>query len=297
MNELLLWMSARHAGSRASLRSKMAELEPSGLRAAGRYRQAEWDLSKLGHAEFGAATDGADWRVAPPVLAAGDFDETCRAVLCGARTPAILDALAAQALPGAICIKPQRSAPDAVSVTASSAADLASLAVKVGLPIQWNAPMAILMAAVPPKAQQLKKIAVPIGGWTVSRFSKTQLGWVESSVREASVAAAGLFRFRAERQATAYVLVENHEAFSCDPASAKYRILNRLRRRNRPLAYNSAARELAVLSSCRPPALIERALVVSSGALPMFRDERIIYGGVDRGTAAAVSAILAQRLG
>ena len=296
MNELLLWMSARRVGSRASLRSKLAELEPSGLRAAGRYRQAEWDLAKLGHAEFGAAADGADWRVAPPVLAAGDFDETCRAVLCGARTPAIVEALEAQAPPGAICIETQRWGPDAVSVTASSPEALAALAAKAGLPLQWNAPMAILMAARAPKALQLERVALPIGGWTVSRFSKTQLGWVESSVREASASAAGLFRFQAERQATAYVLVEHQEPFSCDPASAKYRILNRTRRRNRPMAYDGAARELAVRSSCRPPALIERALVVCSGVLPMFREGRIIYGGVDPGTAAAMSAILGQRL-
>jgi hypothetical protein len=192
MNELLLWMSARRAGSRASLRSKIAELESSGLRAAGRYRQAEWDLSKLGHAEFGAAAGSVDWRVAPPVLAAGDFDETCRAVLCGARTPAIVEALAAEAPPGAICIEAQRWAPDVVSVTASSPEALASLAANAGLPLQWNAPMAILMAAAPPKALRLEKVALPIGGWTVSRFSKTQLGWVESSVREASDSVAGL---------------------------------------------------------------------------------------------------------
>jgi hypothetical protein len=296
MNELLLWMSARRSGSQQSLRAKVAELEPSGLRTGARYRQAEWDFSKLGHAEFGTAAAGADWRVAPPVLAAGDYEEPCRAILCGARTPRMVEALAACAAPSAIAVQDQRLAPDLVAVSAPSPDVLAALAAGAGLSLQWNAAIAILMAAAPPKTARLEKIAMPVGGWTVSRFSKTQLAWVDSTIRDASGVAAGLFRFRAERQPTTYALVERHEAFACDPASAKYRILDRPRRRNRPMSYDAGSQELAVRASCRPPALVERALVICSGALPMFREGRIIYGRVDRRTAAAAAAFLGQRL-
>jgi hypothetical protein len=297
MNELLLWMSARRSGSRQSLRAKVAELEPSGLRTGARYRQAEWDLSKLGHAEFGAAsTGGPDWRIAPPVLAAGDYDEPCRAVLCGARTPRMIEALTAHAVSDSVDVRSQRLAPDLVSVSAASPDELAQLAAAAGFPLQWNAAMAVLMAATPPRAVPLERITMPIGGWTVSRFSKSQLAWVDSSVGEASSVAGGLFRFRAERQPTSYVLVERHEPYACDPASAKYRILHRSRRRTRPMFYDAGSQELAVRTSCRPPALVDRALVICSGALPAFRDDRIIYGGVERGVAAAVAALLGQRL-
>jgi hypothetical protein len=296
MNQLLLWMSARRSGSEQSLRAKVAELEPFGLRAGTGYRQAEWDLSRLGHAEFGAAAGGPGWRVAPPVLAAGDYEEPCRAVLCGARTPRMVEALAAHAAPGAVGVQAQRWAPDLVSVSARDPAELASLAAKAGFALQWNAATAILLAATPPRTACLDRIAMPIGGWAVSRFSKTQLAWVDSSVGEASSVAGGLFRFRAERQPTAYVLVERHEPYACDPAGAKYRILHRARRRNRPMSYDAASQELAVRATCRPPALVERALVVCSGGLPVFREGRIIYGRVDRGIAAAAAALLGQRL-
>lgn len=296
MNELLLWMSARRSGSQQSLRAKVAELRPGRLRASASFRQAEWDFSNLGHAEFGTAAGGPSWRIAPPVLAAGGYAGPCRAVLCGARSLRLLDALAAQAGSEAMTTEEQQAAPDTVVVSVSSAQDLAALAASVGLPIQWNAPTAILLSAVPPWAARLDQVSMPIGGWTVSRFSKSQLSWVESSAREAAATANGLFRFQAERQPTSYVLFERGELYACDPANAKYRVLRRVGRRRRPLSYDASTAELTVPASCRPPALAERALVVGSGRLPTFREGRLVYGRVEPSTAAAVAAFLAQRL-
>ena len=91
MNDLLLWMSARHSGSIASFRSKVTELGHTRGRSAPRVVQ--WNLEKLGHAEFGQASAGTGWRVAPPILAAGDPRRDPTAFLCGARTPALLDRL------------------------------------------------------------------------------------------------------------------------------------------------------------------------------------------------------------
>lgn len=295
MNELLLWMSARRSGSQQSLRAKVAELRPGHPRGSATFRQAEWDFSSLGHAEFGAAADGPNWRIAPPVLAASGYAGPCRAVLCGARSLRLLDALAARA-GKAITIEEQQRAPDVVAVSVSRAQDLAALAASVGLPLQWNAALAILLSAVPPRIAPLARTTIPIGGWSVSRFSKSQLSWVESSAREAAGAARGLFRFQAERQPTSYVLVERGQPYACDPASAKYRVLDRARRRRRPLSYDARTAELTVPASCRPPVLAERALVVGYGRLPTLRDGRIVYGRVDRGTAAAVAAFLGQRL-
>jgi hypothetical protein len=141
----------------------------------------------------------------------------------------------------------------------------------------------------------LYRVSIPIGGWSVSRFSKSRLSWVESSAKEASAAANGLFRFQADRQPTSYVLVEGGEPYRCDPATAKYRVLRRAGRRRRPISYSAGTRELSVPASCRPPALAERALVVGSGHLPTFSSGRIVYGDVDWRTAAAVAAFLGQR--
>jgi len=293
MNDLLLWMSARRFGSQQSLRARIAEFEPRGLRVPGRHWQVEWNLSKLGHAEFGAAADQAGWRIAPPALATGDFGGPCCAVLCGARTPRILELLTAQEAPVAVSLRAQPSAPDRVSVCTPEPWGLAELAARIGLPLQWNAPLAILMAAAPPKLLSLDKVTMPLGGWTVSRFSKSKLDWDDSSAREATSAAAGLFRFRADRQPTVYVLVEDHVPYACDPANGKFRIL---RRRNRALYYDHPSKELAIKVTCRPPELVERALVLCSGELPKIRDGNILYSNVALAVAARAADFLGQQL-
>src|SRR4051794_32493591 len=133
-------MSARHSGSEQSFRAKVAELVPSRVGAVAAFRQAEWDFSRLGHAEFGAAAGGPNWRGAPPVLAAGGYAGPCRAVLCGARSLRLLDALARTG-GEAITVEQQQRGPDVLTVSASNAAEMASLAVSVRLPLQWNAPV------------------------------------------------------------------------------------------------------------------------------------------------------------
>jgi len=290
MNDLLLWMSARVEGSAASLRAKAAELIPGRSTSVARHRIAEWHLSQLAHAEFGEAA-GNGWRISPPVLAAEDPCGSQRAVLCGARTPRLLDRVLSAA--GSMAaIEPQREGPDTVTVAASRPGELAALSRACGIPLQWNAPLAILGAARPPHAIPLEAAPVPVGGWTVSRFSKTGLAWVPSSVREAQSATAGLFRFRSE-QGSASILKERGASFTIDPSQGKYRILAR---RHRPLRYDSVSQELSVAIACRPPALVQRALVVCTGRLPAIRDGRIIYGGVGRHVAESAAVLLRQRL-
>lgn len=293
MNDLLLWISAKRAGSVQSFRGKATELDPGAAASSvAKHRLAEWNLSRLGHAEFGPAADGAEWRVAPPVLAAGDFHGPCRAVLCGARTPALVARLAASAEPGQIHVHPQSAGPDIIEAAASDAPGLARIAARAGIPIQWNASLALLAACTPPKAEVLEQAALPIGGWSVARFSRSQLAWAESSARDAAAARSGLFRFKAD-YATAYILIEDGLPWSCDSSQAKFRILGR---RSRALAYDITAKAFMARSSCRPPALVERALVVCSGQVPTLRDGHFVYSRVERHVAAAAAALLGQRL-
>lgn len=292
MNELLLWISARCSGSYQSFRAKVAELDARPARSVARYREAEWALSRLAHAEFGPAAAGAGWRVAPPVLAAGDHQGPWRAILCGARTPHLLSAIAAAA--GCeVEVTPQTRGPDTIEISAESACALAGASVRAGIPLQWNASLAVLAACGTPKTAALTPITMPIGGWTVARFSKTQLAWVSSSPAEASSVHSGLFQFKAERQATTYVLVEAGHPHACDPAAGKFRILGR---RHRALSYDSLTQAFSVRASCRPPQLVERALVLCSGQLPTLRDGYVSYSRVDHSTAAAVASLLCQRL-
>ncbi|MGE0773982.1 MAG: hypothetical protein AB7L36_02945 [Sphingomonadaceae bacterium] len=105
-------------------------------------------------------------------------------------------------------------------------------------------------------------------------------------------ATAGLFRFRSD-YTTQYILIEKGAAFATEPAAGKYRLL---RRRYSAIAYRSADQALIVRATCRPPRLVERALVLSSGVLPKFMNGLLTYGGVELTVASAVAALLDQRL-
>ena len=296
MNELLLWMSARKFGSAQSFRARVAELQPvsGGFgRGAATHRRVAWELSKLGHAEFGHAADGSGWRVAPPVLAAGSFSGTPRAVLCGARTRDLLSALANSAGSNQLRMSSQPGGPDTVEVHASSALALDDIARRTRIPIVWNAALAVLAVCPTAKTVSMEERSVPVGiGWAVSRFSKSNLAWVASTAADAQAAKVGLFRFKAD-YGTTYILKEEGRAWSCDPAIAKYRVLTR---RHRAISYAASEQKLSVAAGCRPPELVERALVIASGRLPEFQAGRIVYNQVMRAAAEAVAALLGQRL-
>jgi hypothetical protein len=292
MNDLLLWLSARKFGSSQAMRAKLAELEvPQATGRMASHRLAEWNLSKLGHVEFGPAAADSGWRVAPPVLAAGEYRGPARAILCGARTPVLVKRLSAAA-GTSFRVRQQSSGPDVIEVACPNAPALAQLARQAEITVQWNASLAMLAASASPKSAVLQRRPLPIGGWVVARFSKSQLRWVESSQEEARSAVAGLFRFKAE-YGTEYVLVEAGDAYASGAPEGKFRVL---RERNRALSYDGAAQELLISSSCRPPLLVERALVLCSGHLPSYRDGKLIYVQVERSIALAVAAVLGQRI-
>lgn len=289
MNELLLWMSARHSGSAEAFRSKVAELGLLGGRSPQRI--AQWNLGNLGHAEFAPRAGGDAWRIAPPVLAAGDPCRGGNALLCGARTSPMLGRLSA-AFGSQMVRRPQTGGPDIVQVTGPTAMALEAQATAARIEIQWNAPLAILACCARPSDLHLVPTDIPLGGWEVSRFSKTGLAWVQSTVDAARLATAGLFRFRSDF-ATHYILVEKGTPFATEAAAGKYRLL---RRRHSAISYRSSDLAFTARASCRPPPLVERALVLSSGALPTFTNGILTYSRVEPRVASAVAALLDQRL-
>jgi hypothetical protein len=188
-------------------------------------------------------------------------------------------------------IQRQEDGPDIVEVTVSTAGELENVAAAAGVRVQWNAPLALLCCATSPKAVVLQPATLPVGAWGVSQFSKTALDWETTTLRIASEARSGLFRFRSD-YGTVHLLIKDGQPLTCEPAVGKYRIL---RPRNGVLLYSKADRILSIRASCRPPALIERALVLCSGQLPAFTDGRINFRQVERSVAQAAAAVLGQR--
>jgi hypothetical protein len=97
-NELLLWLSARKAGSWSQFRGAVANLdlanstaEPEEDAALPIHQRVRFNLERLGHVEFGAEEGGEGWRVVPPTLALLQYDGRARGVLCGARTLPLME--------------------------------------------------------------------------------------------------------------------------------------------------------------------------------------------------------------
>lgn len=295
MNRLLTWMSAKGAGSLAGFRAQCAEIDGAVARRGSwaPHRLAAWNLAKLGHAEFAEAANGSGWRVAPPTLAASDIHGTVRAVLCGARPDGLINALSHRRDHIEVSVAAQDSGPDLIGIEARNAKSLSAMAKDLNLPLQWNASLAILAACSQVSRIPLEEHALLVGGgWTISRFSKSHLRWVDAAAAAVPSGRPQLFRFRGD-YGTVHLLRAEGRAWACDPAVGKYRVLTR---RQRPIHYYATTRELAVAASCRPPALVERALVVASGRLPSIRDNSLIYTRVELTTAQAAAAILGQRL-
>lgn len=293
MNELLYWMSIRRSGSAKTFASKVAEAA-KGPAGAAPHKIAEWNLACLGHAEFLQAAGSDGWRIAPPVLAAVEGPNGSRGVLCGARTPRLVERVTqAAAASGARLHQYQQPfGPDVVEVTVKQPTELESIAAASHTRLQWNAPLALLACVPGPKSLSLEPTDIPIGGWIVSQFSKATFEWLPSTQPTALAATSGLFRFRSDYE-TKYVLIEDGSPFACEPSIAKYRLF---KRRDRALRYSAAEKKLSIHSACRPPSLVERALVLCSGELPRIADRWLDYPCVEGPTATAVASLLGQRL-
>lgn len=286
MNELLFWASAIGSGSDSAFKRRATELVPARRGAPSSFSRAIWGFNSLAHCEFGAASDEG-WRVAPPVLAAGDPVGAISAVLCGARSAPLLGRLM-EAAGDNVSVMGQRDGPDVVKIDLPCAGDLIRVSREARLPVQWNAPLAIMAAFVPPALSSFDQTAVPTGGWEVERFSSSKVAWVASTVAEATRSRRGLFRFKSDYD-TRHIFKLAGVARHVPPGIAKYWALGR---RQRAMRLDLSRGQVSFPIAARPPGLLDRALVVSSGALPVPENGRLTYSGISAPLAAAVSASL-----
>jgi hypothetical protein len=259
MSDLLLeWMSYRISGRKDDLPQHLLAGEPA-LRMLA-------NLAALGHVDV--ESDGI-WRIAPPVLAAtGEVRSGAHAVLCGARTPKLLDRFRANcSSAGATAIEaPQEGRPSVLTVTASDPAELAAIAAKSGLAFQRDAPFTILSCL--PTIRNWPRSPCPMVAGRVAivkRFSRSRLTWLPSSLEEAIKANRGLFRIRRDwdwvnilkqgpdRQAQIEIYAGRLAA-----AQGEKRV-----------GWDPATGSLRFPMVLYPPTLIARGLVLCSGHLPV----------------------------
>lgn len=309
-NELLLWLSARKAGSWSQFRAAVENLdlvnnasEAEEDAALPIHQRVRFNLERLGHIEFGAEESGEGWRAVPPTLALLQYDGRTIGVLCGARTVPLLERIerAANELPFERV--PHADCPDILRMHAPNAQILIDLAHREGIFCQPDAPTALLSHI--PSVDSIKgwnRAPMPIAGndWDVKQFvvERKTMKWRTITLQEANAPGVqGLFRIT-RFQRPHYFLREGRETIKLPGQVAKYYTLSRLRRR--VLKYDRKERSLTLLAIFRPPLLTERGLILCSGFPPCPSDVRgrptLTYRDIPEEVAGMTAEVLKQDL-
>ena len=172
-----------------------------------------------------------------------------------------------------------------------------SVAERAGLLLQCDAPSALLTSLPPVDDACVRHPAqLPFGAdWRIDRFSSENLAWQSATIDDAASASGGLFRFSLRHQRHVLFCVRS-AAFRIPGQVGKYLVLRIRRRRRQVLRYDGQKRMLAVPASCRPPFLIERALVLCSGSPPSYEGGILQYTEIPENIAMIAAALLRQEL-
>lgn len=305
-DDFLLWLTERGEGSWAQFSSAVAtftDAEGEDTDAEGALStqmQLRLDLSRLGHVDFESANNKTTWRVAPPTFAACEHGGETRIVAVGARTLPLLDNLATLANGVSDLSSAVEGAPRALRFSFPAFDEALAFSRRAGFALQRDAPATLL--AVLPRVADRSTWAVtetPFGrDWSVRRWNiekvpgaKNDLRWVESSHDEVTSGGLQLLTFQKKFERVVLLRVRGR-AFRINAQAAKYVLLRNHRRR--VLRYDEASRTLELPISCRPPPLVERALVLASGVLPATSRTAVTYSDVQPPVAHLATALLEQ---
>ena len=304
--ELLLWLSARREGSWQQFRAAVEELHSDDGETVAEendefplHQQLRLDLERLGHVEFFAHGCEKGWRVAPPTLATHSVPGGVRGILCGARSPALRERLLCAAEKLGCETRDFPGVPEVIRLAAADAPALTQAVSKAGVHLQPDAPLAILshLPACDPPPRGCRQAEFPVGvDWDIHEFDDSNLVWRKTERGHAQTARVGVFRFLFRYQRPRYFLRWVRSTFELPRAIALYTLLRRSRRDL--LRYDAPARTLRLPAICRPPQLLERALVICSGLPPVYdaATARLTYADVPMEIASFAAALLHQPL-
>lgn len=307
-NELLFWLSAKRHGSWRQFRAAVQELHCLDQNASEEltriddsfplHQQLRLNFERLGHAEFFCGGCEEGWRVAPPTLATHSHANGVRAILCGARSTALCETLirVAKVLQCETLDCP--GAPDVIRVC-GDVDMINAVANQVGVYSQSDAPLAVLSQlplCEPPRDGQ-RTTEFPVGSdWDISAFDSSGLVWRETDRSHAQTVRHGVFRFLLRYRQPLYFLRWKGEIFRMPRGVAVYALLRHHRRS--VLSYAASTHSLRLPAICRPPRLLERALVLCSGLPPCFdpASAHLTYSDVPEEIAALAGELLRQPL-
>ena len=271
-DRLLEWMSFRRAGRLSDVVHDLGN--------AGSVRRTVDDLATLGHLEL---LPDASWRIAPPVLASlpnGSVGPVS-AVLCGARTPEVLASLASACSRDGVQLVTETATarPSVVRVMAASISELAAVAAAAGVPIQREAAFTLL-ACTPTIRDWPRKPCPMVGGRveTVRRFSRSRIGWVASTLADASAARSGFFRIKRDWDWVSLLKTDVSECAYIDDRAGRLAAAAKLK----AASWTAGSGTLDLPGQLFPPAPIARALTLCTGFLPQYdaATRRISFAGI-----------------
>jgi hypothetical protein len=185
--------------------------------------------------------------------------------------------------------------PEVIRVVAPEASALSELAAQTNLQFQQDAPLAILSHLPPcdPPSRARSQSEFPQGAdWIIHEFDATNLAWRKIERRETQAVRFGVLRFLIHFQRPRYFLRWRGATFEMPRAVALYVLLRRHRRD--VLRYNREVATMSVPAICRPPRLLERALVLCSGLPPNYDAARVTYSDVPLEIAQFAAQLLRQ---
>jgi len=324
-DDLLLWLSAQRKGSWYQFRNavnrlqdKAEELEDNEETSLETqefdiavklpiYRLLQLNLSMLGHAEFYYEGNRYLWRIVPPFLVVTKMNGVIRAVLCGARWPGFIEDIsksAAQFTDSSIERCLLNNAPEALVLNFRGWEVLKKFAGQSQIDVRKHASMALL-ASVPSLVHPslLRAKPLPYGpGWAVEHFDTGRLRWIQVYTNGKDWPQCGLKRFSAQYSPNRYFLIRRtchkRNIISCEvsPRVGKYLALKSKKRS--VIKYERETESVILPAICRPPILIERALVLCLGMLPSLDRSQynLTYSGVTLEVARTVGKLLEQEL-
>lgn len=259
-DRLLEWMSFRRSGRVGDVASDLADV--------GAVRRTIDNLVTLGHVEL---LPGGNWKIAPPVLAVlpREPDGSAMAALCGARTPGVLDSLAS-ACAGAdvqLDTQPAAAQPSLIRVIAGSNGGLAAAASAAGIPLQHDAALTLL--ACTPAVRDWPRTPCPMVAGrveTVRRFSRSRIGWIDSTLPEATAARSGFFRIKRDWDWVSILKTDVSECAYIDDRAGRLAAVAKLK----AASWTASTGTLDLPGQLYPPAPIARALTLCTGFLPRY---------------------------
>lgn len=288
MTDLLLeWLSYRG-------KARRADVPPSLLDGARADRKLE-AMAMLGHVEMDRS---GKWAVCPPVLAGLPANIAAKpaAIVCGARTPALLQNLqaACAARQAELEAEVQDGLPTRIAIYAEDPLVLKQVATDTGIYFQRDAAFSILACLPSVATWPRRPCPMPFGRLgEVRRFSRRRCDWVDSTIEEATSACKGLFRIRRDRGSITLLKEAPHEQSEIDAYAGRLSVAVGLKK----LRWNAINCAMRIPFLLRPPLVICRALVLCNGRAPSndWRARETVFEQVPTRIANLTAALTGLR--